>query len=1431
MAITFNDNILNRSPKALDAKQGIFQAGAWRPYADTDEAINTIPIPERYIGLMVDITDENGTIKYWFKDGISNEDLVPFGSASLELKANQGLHVSDDGFVQLGGDYSDEILIGDLNSPQGNLRLNNTSALLVAGNLSDVSKATINAQNFFGQYYNIDLRAGAFLGANRAIIIDNVVDRNNEVGAPASIWFEDTITERGAYYAGDYSIGREFPLDNNWIPNAKWILDTFALAVDGGYIFASPSTPQVANINIDGNLKTSGGSSKGITVGATLNIYTGGTNTQGDVANIHNVVGGSLNFQGYFADFNSMFGVRLPSLSLDNNPTQVLTVDNSGYVKYLPSTTFNPLLVSGTNIKTINGINILGSGNIDVSGGSGGATTWGNIGGNLADQTDLTTALNGKQNLLNGTGFVKSTGGTISYDNTSYYPSSNPAGYITSFTETDPTVPAYSKSLTAFNVIKDSTDVLYEPIFTKNTAFNKNFGTTANTVTEGNDSRVNNGQTAFDWGNHATAGYYLASNPNNYISSVPPQSFASLTGKPTTLSGYGITDAYPLTDNPSGFLTSSYTPPSQVQNSLTPNSTTLAPSVNAVNNGLDVLNSVIDTRPSKGLIIGDSTIASYLDQNSVASYIITNKDVLSGNSITDISVPGHTIAQQKAAFLALSDKNTYDYIIVEIGLNDVGYTESNDAVIARLQDFINTINLNKKVGCKIIIGAMIPAKQRWISSFGGVNGLTSYEQWIAINSAIMGNGDNAILGVDSRQNSHERLLNDGLGNLSSIYDMGDFIHENNIAREIIANEYRRTLNNFRFLKSSTPIVSPPYQFNGLKSNKTISLPNLMAGIGFNAYTDGTNTRFITDGYSHFINTSSSGALSIGVSGNNTSGYGAISNYTDIFNLNNNGINIFGRTKSSLGFEKTLINNQKNDLFRFDNAPNVGVSYFAGSSGIGGFDTFGFHFGNPTSDGSKFRMIDKPSDFAVEIDGRISSTNTISAGTLTPNTSAKLHVIGQSFFDGSVYVDNITAYSGSKININSLNGLLVNNLSGTGDRPVLAASDGTLKIGSSSSGSVTNVSSANADIGVANPTTTPVLTLNSNTVSGANTVAKRDANGAIGNTATGVFNGFNANATTGAGVLSQTTTGIAISGNSDTGKAGRFATANGSGVTLESENTGTGDLFNGLNSSGMRFRVANNGLIQSRNLEGTGIRGLAADADGNIIIGSGSNDAFKPMVRVATTTNIALSGLITVDGVTVVAGDRVLVKNQTTASQNGIYIASSGTWSRADDSDSATKLTGSTVTVMAGTINSGSLHIQTSPVVTLGTTAVNYLQSFKAGTNIATSGNTISLVTNPSIGAATATTATAKTNTTQVATTAFAAKQFTATGSGTGSATSITVAHGVSGVTNANSVIVSANNAAASGISYCTLDATNVTIVYAVAPASGTNNLAYSISIK
>ena len=91
MAITFNDNISNKSPKALDNKVGIFQSGNWRPYNSISEAINTIPIPERYIGLMVDILISGINTKYWFRNGITNNDLVIFINSEIILTASDGV--------------------------------------------------------------------------------------------------------------------------------------------------------------------------------------------------------------------------------------------------------------------------------------------------------------------------------------------------------------------------------------------------------------------------------------------------------------------------------------------------------------------------------------------------------------------------------------------------------------------------------------------------------------------------------------------------------------------------------------------------------------------------------------------------------------------------------------------------------------------------------------------------------------------------------------------------------------------------------------------------------------------------------------------------------------------------------------------------------------------------------------------------------------------------------------------------------------------------------------------------------------------------------------------------------------------------------------------------------------------------------------------
>jgi hypothetical protein len=74
-------------------------------------------------------------------------------------------------------------------------------------------------------------------------------------------------------------------------------------------------------------------------------------------------------------------------------------------------------------------------------------------------------------------------------------------------------------------------------------------------------------------------------------------------------------------------------------------------------------------------------------------------------------------------------------------------------------------------------------------------------------------------------------------------------------------------------------------------------------------------------------------------------------------------------------------------------------------------------------------------------------------------------------------------------------------------------------------------------------------------------------------------------------------------------------------------------------------------------------------------------------RVATNANITLSGLQSIDAVTVAAGDRVLVKDQTAKTENGVYVAASGAWARATDvPDTATQVQGLLVYVREGTLN-------------------------------------------------------------------------------------------------------------------------------------------------
>lgn len=109
-----------------------------------------------------------------------------------------------------------------------------------------------------------------------------------------------------------------------------------------------------------------------------------------------------------------------------------------------------------------------------------------------------------------------------------------------------------------------------------------------------------------------------------------------------------------------------------------------------------------------------------------------------------------------------------------------------------------------------------------------------------------------------------------------------------------------------------------------------------------------------------------------------------------------------------------------------------------------------------------------------------------------------------------------------------------------------------------------------------------------------------------------------------------------------------------------------------------------------------------------------NQGLKPKqaTRVATTANITLANLQTVDGVVLVAGDRVLVKDQSLPEENGIYIVvDGGAWTRSTDFDEVTpvdEINGAYVGVQEGTVSAGKLFVQTGTVTTVGVSPINFV---------------------------------------------------------------------------------------------------------------------------
>ena len=124
---------------------------------------------------------------------------------------------------------------------------------------------------------------------------------------------------------------------------------------------------------------------------------------------------------------------------------------------------------------------------------------------------------------------------------------------------------------------------------------------------------------------------------------------------------------------------------------------------------------------------------------------------------------------------------------------------------------------------------------------------------------------------------------------------------------------------------------------------------------------------------------------------------------------------------------------------------------------------------------------------------------------------------------------------------------------------------------------------------------------------------------------------------------------------------------------------------------------------------------------------------KDSAITSTTANITLSGTQTIDGISVVVGNRVLVKNQSNGYENGIYVVASSAWARAIDADVSADVTPGMFTfVEQGTTNGDSGWVLTTDAtITLGTTNLTFTQfsgagQITAGDALVKSGNTLNV---------------------------------------------------------------------------------------------------------
>ena len=430
------------------------------------------------------------------------------------------------------------------------------------------------------------------------------------------------------------------------------------------------------------------------------------------------------------------------------------------------------------------------------------------------------------------------------------------------------------------------------------------------------------------------------------------------------------------------------------------------------------------------------------------------------------------------------------------------------------------------------------------------------------------------------------------------------------------------------------------------------------------------------------------------------------------------------------------------------------------------------------DGSTVRLIGGKS-FNDLID-HTAGTLTASSGIIVDSNSAidDLNIGNHATTGGSLQLKEGTNNGAHHVQLKSPNALAANVAftlpSADGSSNQFLKTNGS---GQLSFGTVTQTLSLAADSG-SNDTFNTGGTLTFSGGSGITTTVSDDEISIAGDDATasakGVASFASADFTVSSGAVSIKTGGV-----SNGQLAGSIANAKlaNDGITIGSTDTSLGDTITAL--AGMTEIAVDNLTLNANTISTTNSNGdmvLAPNGTGSVTVPSGytsragfGSDSLvnksyvdsvangldvKASVRVATTANLSgtydngagtitagSNGAISVDGVTLVVNDRVLVKDQSTAAQNGFYkVTTVGSGSaafvltRTPDADAASELTAGAFTFTEeGTANADNGYVlSTNGAITLGTTGITFEQfsgagQISAGNGLTKTGNTIDVV--------------------------------------------------------------------------------------------------------